>query len=181
VLKRPTSRRKGEAKQIELNLVPVLDTLVTLISFLLFTMSFLNVVGIESQAPIASSEETQAKLKEKPLQLTLSLRENECEIWSPFEKIAPRKVPNLGTLQPDLKAIHEALLDVKKQFPGETHVVLVPEASVNYDTLIAVMDAARGMDPTDAPIFAKNPKTGIDEQTKLLFPDVVFGNLLGEG
>jgi biopolymer transport protein ExbD len=180
VLKRPTSRRKGGSGQIELNLVPILDTLVTLIAFLLYTMTFLNIVGIESPFPIASSAETEQKLKEKPLQLTVTLRVKETEIWSPFEKIPSKTIPNTGASQPDIKAIHEALLDVKKQFPTETHVVIVPTPSTNYDTIIAVMDTMRTLDTTDTPIMIKNPKTGIDEASKLLFPDVIFGNLLGD-
>jgi biopolymer transport protein ExbD len=181
VLSRPTSRRKSNAEQIELNLVPILDTLVTLIAFLLYTMTFLNIVGIESPFPIASSAETEQKLKEKPLQLTLTLRDKEAELWSPFERIPSKTIPNTGVGQPDLKAIHEALIDVKKQFPTETHIVIVPTAATNYDLLIAVMDSIRTTETTDQPILVKNPRTGIDEQTKLLFPDVIFGNLLGEG
>lgn len=180
MLKRPTSRRKGGSHQIELNLVPILDTLVTLIAFLLYSMTFLNIVGIESPFPIASSAETEQKLKEKPLQLTVTLREKEVEIWSPFEKIPSKTIPNTGTTQPDLKAIHEALLDIKKQFPTETHVIIVPIPSTNYDTLIAVMDTMRTMDTTDPMIMVKDPKTGVDMQTKMLFPDVIFGNLLGD-
>ena len=34
-------------------------------------------------------------------------------------------------------------------------------------------------DPTDPAIFVKN-KAGLDEATKFLFPDVIFGNLLGD-
>ena len=82
--------------------------------------------------------------------------------------------------QPDLKAIHEALIDVKKQFPNEGKVIIVPTPGTNYDLLIAVMDTLRGLEPTDPPIFVKNAQTGLDEQAKLLFPDVIFGNLLGD-
>jgi biopolymer transport protein ExbD len=181
VLKRPTSRRKGHSGQIELNLVPILDTLVALIAFLLFTMTFLNIVGIESPFPIAGKEEVEQKLKEKPLQLTVSLRDNDAEIWSPFERIASKTIPNPAPNVYDLHAIHEALIEVKKQFASETHVVVVPTPSTNYDTLVAVMDTLRGVEPTDPPIFVKDPKTGLDVQTKVLFPDVIFGNLLGDG
>lgn len=180
MIKRPTSRRKGHRDQIELNLVPMLDTFVTLISFLLFTMSFLNIVGIESPFPQASTQDVEQKLKEKPLQLTLTLREGEAEIWSPFEKIAARKIPNTSPGQPDTRAIHEALIEVKKQFPAETKAVIVPTPGMNYDVLIAVMDAMRVFETTDAPVFVRNASTGVDEQTKLLFPEVIFGNLLGD-
>jgi biopolymer transport protein ExbD len=180
VLKRPSSRRKGKNTQITLNLVPILDTMVTLIGFLLFTTSFLTVVAIESPFPESSSAEVEQKLKEKPLQLTVSLRENEAEIWSPFEKITAKTIPNTSPGQPDLIKIHETLIEVKKQFPRETHVVIVPLAGMNYDLLISMMDAMRTIEPTDPPIIATNPTTGVEEQTKVLFPEVIFGNLLGD-
>jgi biopolymer transport protein ExbD len=180
VLKRPSSRRKGQSEQIALNLVPIIDTMVTLIGFILFTTSFLTIVAIESPFPQTSTQELEQKLKEKPLQLTLSLREKEAEIWSPFEKIKSKIIPNISPGQPDIKLIHDALIDIKKQFPQETHVVMVPMAGMNYDLLITLMDSMRMVDPTDPPIIAKNEKTGVDEQTKTLFPDVIFGNLLGD-
>jgi biopolymer transport protein ExbD len=181
VLKRPSSRRKGGSEQIQLNLVPILDTMVTLIGFMLFTTSFLTIVGIESPFPMASSDQIEQKLKEKPLQLTVSIREKDIEIWSPFDKIPAKTIPNLAEGQPDARAMHEALLDVKKKFPAETHVVVAPHSGANYDQLIVLMDAMRGLEPTDPPIFAKNAQTGLDEAVKTLFPDVIFGNLLGEG
>jgi hypothetical protein len=58
--------------------------------------------------------------------------------------------------------------------------VLVPYAGASYDTLIAVMDAVRLVEPGDSPIYAKNEKTNVDEAVKTLFPDIVFGNLLGD-
>ncbi|MGZ3708243.1 MAG: hypothetical protein ACXWPM_05415, partial [Bdellovibrionota bacterium] len=62
MLKRPSSRRKTSAEGIQLNLVPILDTMVTLIGFLLFSMSFLAVVNIESVVPQASPKNVQEKL-----------------------------------------------------------------------------------------------------------------------
>jgi lysyl-tRNA synthetase class 2 len=64
VLKRPSSRRKSSTEGITLNLVPILDTMVTLIGFMLFTMSFLALVTIESPFPEASSKVLEQKLKE---------------------------------------------------------------------------------------------------------------------
>src|SRR5689334_18160563 len=126
MLKRPTSRRKSKQEGVTLNLVPILDTMVTLIGFLLFTMSFLAIVSIESPFPQASPDRVEEQLKEKPLQLTISINEGDTEIWSPFEKIEAKKLPNPVPGQPDTKALHEALLDVKEKFPAETKVVIVP-------------------------------------------------------
>jgi biopolymer transport protein ExbD len=178
VLKRPSARRRSR-EEVQLNLVPLLDTMVTMIAFLLFTMSFLSIVSIESPFPVASSETTQKKLTERPLQLTVSLREGDTEIWSPFGKIENKTIPHLSEGQPDLKVIHETLHAIKQKFPAEKQVVFAPAASVNYDVMIAVMDAMRTLEPGDAPIFVKNEATGNDEALKVLFPDVIFGNLLG--
>jgi biopolymer transport protein ExbD len=170
VLKRPSARRKTR-DEIQLNLVPLLDTMVTMISFLLFTMTFLSIVSIESPFPTTSAETNQQKL--------ISLRESDTEIWSPFGKIENRTIPHLSEGLPDIKTIHETLHGIKQKFPNEKSVVFAPDASVNYDVLIAVMDSMRAVEPTDPPIFMKNATTGIDESLKVLFPDVIFGNLLG--
>ena len=179
MLKRPSSRRKTKHAELTLNLVPILDAMVTLIAFLLFSMSFLVLVHIESPFPTASTKDLEQKLKEKPLQLTVSLHEKDVEIWSPFERIKPKVIPNQADGTLDLKAFHAALIEVKQKFMPETKVVLVPYATATYDILISVMDSMRVLTPTDPPMFQKNEKTGIDEPLKLLFPEVVYGNLLG--
>lgn len=184
MLKRPSSRRRSSRKsareEISLNLVPVLDTMVTLIGFLLFTSSFLSIVTVESTFPQASSKNIEEQFKEKPLQLTLTLHENETEIWSPFDRIEVKKIPHTAPGQPDLKAIHENLIEIKKLFPNESKLVLVPHSGSNYDTLIAIMDASRTLEAGDPPIFSRNTQSGIDEAVKKLFPEIIFGNLLGD-
>lgn len=181
MLKRPTSRRKGEAPQIQLNLVPILDSMVTLISFLMFTMSFMSLVSVETPFPQASKETNEKKLKEKPLQLTVSVREREMEIWSPFDRIRPVVIRNAEEGKPDAAQLHAKLLEIKQKFPRENQVVFVPSSALNYDMMVLLMDAMRVIEPTDPPIFSPNPDTGIDEPAKKLFPDVVFGNLLAVG
>jgi len=158
----------------------MLDALVTLIGFLLFSMSFLSLVHIETAKPEVSPEQVEKQLQEKPLQLTVSLRENESEIWSPFEKIRNRTIPNTSEGMPDTRLIHDALIEIKRDFLNEEKVVLVPSAGTSYDILIAVMDSLRNLEPTDPPLFRKNRETGNEEPVRQLFPEVVFGNLLGE-
>ena len=180
MLKRPTSRRKSHNEPVEINLIPILDAMVTLIGFLLFTTSFLVIVNIETQLPQAAPQEVQEQLKEKPLQLTVTLRDQNVEIWSPFSKIPPKSIPNTQNGQPDSKAIHDALVEIKKQFPTENTIVVAPKSNTVYDDLIFLMDSIRILEPTDPPIYVKNEKTGVDEPLKTLFPKIVFGNLLGD-
>jgi len=159
----------------------MLDALVTLIGFLLFSMSFLALVSVETPMPQISQEDVQKKITEKPLQLTVSLREKETEIWSPFERIKSQTIPHNDEGMPDTAGIHAAMIEIKRQFIQENKVVFVPSAATSYDILISVMDALRVLEPTDPALFKPNEQTGIDEPVKALFPEVVFGNLLGEG
>jgi len=179
VFKRPSSRRRSTQDGIQINLVPMLDALMTLIAFLMFSMAFLAFVSIESPFPIASKESVKEALKKKPLQLTVTLGETETVIWSPFDKIRSRVISNLPDGVPDVIGIHTQLVEVKKKFPLERQIVLLPFPAATYDILIGVMDAVRNYDPGDDPLYAKNPLTGIDYEVTRLFPDVVFGNLLG--
>lgn len=180
MFRRPSVKRQQHSQQIELNLVPILDTMVTLIGFLLFTMSFIAFVSIDSPAPIASTQENEKQLTEKPLQLTLTIRDKECELWSPFDKIKAQQIPHGGDGTPDARKVHEALIELKKSFPQERKIVLVPHSGLNYDHLVALMDAARTLEPTDPPLFSANPTTGVQEAQKSLFPEIIFGNLLGD-
>ena len=179
MLRRPSSRHRKQQEQIQLNLVPILDAMVTLIAFLLYTMSFLSIVTIESPLPQSSAEINSDKLDQRPLQLTLSIREKDSEIWSPFDRIEPRRIPHLEAGKPDVRQLHEAFLALKQQFPQERQLVLAPNAGLAYDQLVAVMDAARNVAATDPTIYARDVATGTDQAVKLLFPDIVFGNLLG--
>ncbi|MBN21062.1 MAG: hypothetical protein CL678_07220 [Bdellovibrionaceae bacterium] len=180
MLKKPSSRRKTKNEGFELNLVPMLDALVTMIAFLLYSMSFLALVSIDSPAPIAATRQLENKLKEKPLQLTVSVSDSQMRIWSPFNKIKGVTIRNNAEGKPDLLRLHENLVQIKQKFPWENQVVLAPFAGATYDTLIAIMDSLRSLEQTDPPIYAKDKESGLDVQVKKLFPEIVFGNLLGE-
>lgn len=155
--------------------------MVTLIGFLLFTMSFLDLASIESPFPESGKKTVDQKLKDKPLQLTLSVREGDSELWSPFDRIAAVRIPHTPDGEPDVSRIHAETIKIKARFPSERQIVIAPHAGMNYDAMVAVMDSVRGTEATDPPIFAKNLATGNDEPVKQLFPEVVFGNLLGGG
>jgi biopolymer transport protein ExbD len=187
MLKRPSSRRRSNHAEVSLNLVPMLDALVTMISFLMYTMAFLSLTMVESPLPMVSQEENIKQLKEPPLQLTLTVNDNDLLVWSPFDKIEKVTIPNIMIRNdqtgkeepsPDLIKLHETLIGIKQKFPNETKLLMVPKQETSYDTIVTLIDAAKNLEKTDIPIVIKNEKTGIEEQAKSLFPDVIFGNLL---
>jgi biopolymer transport protein ExbD len=180
VLKRPSSRRRSDNAEISLNLVPMLDALVTMIAFLMYTMAFLSLTMIESPLPMVSSEANLQQLKEPVLQLTLTVNENDLLLWSPFDRISQITIPNKEDKSPDLLKLHETLIGIKQKFPVENKIILVPKSTTSYDLIVSVIDAAKNLTKTDPVLVVKNEKTGVEEQAKYLFGEVVFGNLLGD-
>ncbi len=177
-MKSPSSRRRSHRAGVhELNLVPIMDTMVTLIGFLLFTTSFLIFVKIESILPLAPPPDKQSPAH-KPLQLTLHLKAQGLELLSPFGGITPHTIPHQGRVA-DTKSLHEAILETKKHFPQESTIIFLPEKGISYDMLIACMDAVRVFAETDTAIILPNAQ-GVDETLKELFPKIVFGNLFGD-
>jgi biopolymer transport protein ExbD len=184
MLKRPSSRRRSNHSEVNVNLVPMLDALVTMISLLMYTMAFLSLTMVESPLPMVSSEENQLQMKDQPLQLSLTINEDHLLVWSPFERIPQTNLPFVpdkdGVPTPDYLKLHETLIGIKQQFPQENKILLVPKASTSYDLIISIIDAAKNLEKTDPVIVVKNEKTGVEEQAKSLFEEVVFGNLLGD-
>ncbi len=179
MLKRPSSRRKSHSEGVNINLIPILDTMVTLIAFLLFSSAFLSISVIDTPAPLLADPSTiLEKDKRPPLNLTLRIQETQMFLEGGFGNLVNRRITNLPDGHYDLNALHTALLEIKNKFPEETKLILMPDPGVSYEILVQIMDASRSFEKSDPSLFKKNPATGQEEIEKKLFPEVIFGNLL---
>ncbi len=172
-------RKRIRNFDINLNLVPMLDGMITIIAFLMYTLAFIAIVSIESPIPLVNRLSNDTQIKEVPLQLTLSIQNKQMILYSPFQRVPSTTIPHLPDGMADLPALRKRLLAIKDRFPFETKIVFMPGSQVAYDQIIAVMDSVRARDRADPPLYARNPKTGLDELITSLFPNIVFGNLLG--
>lgn len=183
MFKIPSSRRKSKQEGIVINLVPILDAMVTLIAFLLFTSSFIAIVVINTPAPLlAPADEQIEELKTKPLQLTAYIKPDHIMIsdWSGSREnhvIKNVDDPSTGETRYDLEKLHQTLVEIKLRHPKETKLVLKPDGGVAYEVIVGIIDAARFFENTDTPLFRKN-ENGIDEPERNLFPEVIFGNIM---
>lgn len=192
MLRRPSSQRRSRAKDdLELPLVPILDTFVTLIAFLLMATSLLAVTLIDTPVPVVSA--TPPETKQKPLSLTVKIELDRFELSSPFGRIKQQRIDRTGEDQ-DFIRLHDALLVVKNQYPHEKQIVLMPGPTVEYDDIVKVMDSARKIGEGDTPLYVKeavkdesgeeirDENGNIAQEDRVvtdLFPEVVFGNILG--
>ena len=62
----------------------------------------------------------------------------------------------------DYEALNAKMLEIKQAFPNETKVIIAADSDVQYDALIATMDACRETQ---------------GKEHHLLFPDVTLGAL----
>ncbi|MGE4233337.1 MAG: ExbD/TolR family protein [Bacteriovoracia bacterium] len=183
MFKKPSSRRKTENSEITLNLVPILDAMVTLIAFLLFSSSFLAIAVIDTPAPVLGTPDQQEQQsKDRPLQLTAMISAHRILIqdWTGSREkhiIANVEDPNTGDSRYDFEKFHQLLLQIKNRYPKETKLILKPDSGVAYETIIELIDRARFFEPTDPALFKTNAQ-GVDEVEKKLFPEVIFGNIM---
>jgi len=157
----------------ELNIVPYLDILMNLIMFMLLSITGLSAFGILNvNAPNYGGPTTQvSEESDKPkLLLTVLISKKGFYVaatggvlgqqgqTNPAE--APPSIPKKGDGSYDYTALTEAMVNVKKEFPSESKVIVGAEGDISYEVLVQTMDAVRETPGKDR---------------KLLFTDVTLG------
>lgn len=175
MIKLPSSRRKKKADE-KLNLVPIMDAVFIFIFFLLMSANFVKIFEISSDVPIVSDQEP-PKPKKDPLALTITIEDKGIVLSKGIPSREFKTIPKLGDGKYDLDLLHTTIVELKKANLDEESVILEPIADLTYEDIVGIMDAVRLLRNTDEAIFKKN-KDGIDEKIKLLFPQILFGNLM---
>lgn len=165
------ARKRIEEDQ-ELNLVPIMNMVTILIPFLLLSVEFVSLAVIDSTLPAIGkpAEQTEEEDKEK-LNLSVLVTSKGYSIVGANAVLGEGEGPTVPCTRdgcPSVEAydtvlLREKLSQIKDQYPDEENVILVPEASIPYEVLIATMDASRN-----------DPDTKVDDAARVLFPYVVI-------
>lgn len=157
----------------ELNIVPYLDILMNLIMFMLLSITGLSAFGILNvNAPNYGGPSTQVTDEGDKPKLLLSVLISKKGFYvaatggvvgqqaqaSPSE--APPSIPKRADGTYDYTALTESMVNVKKEFPSESKVIVGAEGDIPYEVLVQTMDAIR-----------ETP----GRERKLLFTDVTLG------
>jgi biopolymer transport protein ExbD len=168
-------RTRGREEGQELNIVPYLDILMNLIMFMLLSITGLSAFGILNvNAPNYGGPTTQVTEEgDKPkLLLTVLISKKGFYVAAtggvvgqqqqgqanPAE--APPSIPKKSDGSYDYTALTENMVNVKKEFPSESKVIVGAEGDIPYEVLVQTMDAIR-----------ETP----GKERKLLFTDVTLG------
>ena len=145
----------------DLNIVPMIDMMVILVFFLLFTAVFSNTNILELNLPAPNSSVPELP---KGLQLEVIVRENTIEVAdrnSGVLKSLPKKEGEY-----DYQGLSDFLQFVKSKYPGVLAANVLLEEKIPYDVLVQTMDNVRLFEKDDAPAFTKVE----------LFPDISVGD-----
>ena len=145
----------------DLNIVPMIDMMVILVFFLLFTAVFSNTNILELNLPAPNSSVPEL---EKGLQLEIIVRQNGVEI-------ADRNSGVLRTLpkkdgEYDYAGLSAFLQDVKARYPTVLAASVLLEQDIPYDVLAQTMDNTR----------VWQNRAGLGLQNVELFPDISVGD-----
>jgi len=123
----------------DLNIVPMIDMMVILVFFLIFTAVFSKTNILQLNLP-ASNTSAPVDLP-KGLKLEVIIRADDVVVND--RNSGPLKVlPNTPTGL-DLDGLSLFIRQVKSQFPDMTDATVLPSPATSYDTLVQVMDTVR--------------------------------------
>jgi biopolymer transport protein TolR len=122
----------------ELNLVPYIDLLSTLICFLLLTAVWSQIASLSAQGSPPGTESAAPDQKPPPDKLNLSVTVflDAIEAVAGEQKV---RIPHIGT-EPDLASLNRTLASWKKAWPDRKDVTLNTDSQAPYKNLIKVMD-----------------------------------------
>lgn len=144
-----TGGRGGRSSNFELNLVPFIDLMSVLITFLLISAVWTQVSMIQLGASFASPRLDQnTEIKPPPMEdlvLRLDLKENGYVLYVGKDI---RSIPKLGT-EYDKDTLLNDLVKVKQMYPGKGGIKIAIEDKIIYDHVVNVMDI--GLDAGFAP------------------------------
>jgi len=139
-----------------------MNLMVILVPFLLITAVFSRITVLELNLPSLNAKASaQEKIK---LQLELVLREHSFDIQDNNLGLIKRFPRTEG--ETNWHAFSKLLLEIKSRFPKEKSITLLLEPSINYKTLIKVMDNVRSADVVQV----------ASVETVELFPDISIGD-----
>ena len=135
--------RERKIKDVDVNIIPVMNIFLLLIPFLLLTAAFVQLAIVEISLPTINKNRTkQVQQRQKNLVLILlSVKEKGFQLKSPGFKFQP--VNKINNNKYNYAKIVEQLKQIKNKHPHAEDIIISPEAKVKYDIIIKVMDRCR--------------------------------------
>lgn len=184
------ARRKRRLKQtsdgppIDLNVMPFIDVFSLLTTFLLFVAVFTHIGILEVQVPFLSNQVDKSDDKDQPdrvITIHIMLDNDTIEVESFYlDPPTNKQVKTFKMVPRGIANMHAYLIELRGDHPATDKLSLFPSDDVDYDSVIAVLDAIKFMKRTDPPLpqSIKVSEEGDPSQQNSLYPKVIMGNIL---
>lgn len=163
----------------DLNLAPILDIIVSIVPLLLLSIAFVQVKMIDTSVPQVVAEAIKRAEDKANASVNLKITKDKGFTFEVTKegKTTPVSVPNKGT-EWDLDGLHAAAFGIKEKNPEVFRLDMSPESNVNLAELVVVMDKLRRT-PDAKKVAFTDPASGQRVETELMFPDILFANVIG--
>jgi biopolymer transport protein TolR len=137
-------KKRKKSLDAVINVVPAIDLLSCLITFLLYTAVWTQISRLQvQQLGLGAPETTPVEQQQKALAVTLAVGERGMAL---SVGDASYDIPSLGrnsegVVLQDLKTLDTRLKAVKGQFPDQGSIIVTAEDTVPYGDLVHVIDA----------------------------------------
>ena len=156
----------------DLNLTPFLDVMITLIPFLMLSISFTAVVVVKAAlpSPVKNADTVQVP---PPFDLVTQVSPDTIKVWVNPVKLEAKPVAQIATpgkeaySQEVLDSLHKVLVRVKAQYPSEKRLALDAAPGVSLERMTQLMDIAPSL-------LREESIAGRPETDRSLFPDVAL-------
>jgi len=166
----------------ELDLSPMLALMVCLIPIMLLSTVFVKVTVIETPLPQAVQKaiEEDRNKKDRQIDVSLEMKNNKtlALIVKQDGKVEVQKSLTSVGDQWNFGELNSLLVEVKKAHPKVFRLSLFPSESIAYEEIVKLMDEVRTVKDDKVKLYITDDETKEQVETNIMFPDVIFGNIL---
>ncbi len=188
-------RRKHSLPIVDVNVVPLMDILTTMLFFLVVMAGLSKFSVLFGGSDLPGIAEEQDKKPKFAMELTIPdnkqmtirigalngikviqkdrLLKHLDEKFSGSENSGFSKTIQAWSLKKMLSVLQTHLVKIKQSFPHEVRVSLIVSDKVDYQDIISVIAAVRGL-PGEVDAFSVETFLGKTKNIKELFPDVII-------
>jgi biopolymer transport protein ExbD len=174
------AKTRASDATFDLNLAPILDIIVSIVPLLLLSVAFVQVKMIDTSVPQVVAQAAQRANEKSETTVTLKVSKQKGFVFEVMKdgKGEPVPVANKGK-EWDLDGLNAAAFAIKSKHPEVFRVDMAPEQDVNLNELVKVMDNIR-KSPNSQKTSFTDPASGQKMETELMFPNVLFANVIGD-
>lgn len=144
-------KRKEMEDDGEPNLVPIMNMFLVIIPFLLMSASFYTIKAVNTSIPVLSSGvETQGETAFISLTVVAEIKKESIKVSAMSDKLTEKELEQFKTVCTvesnggyPMEKFSMHLQNIKIKYPKSETLILIPDSSVDYETIIRAMDTAR--------------------------------------